>query len=373
MALRIVLTGGGTGGHLFPLTTVAKKIKEIVGKRKKIEFMFMGPAGELEKEIMENDQIQCKNILSGKMRRYVSPHYVIDLLKLPIGLIQSLWHLLWFMPDAVFAKGGFASVPVVIAARLYRVPVLIHESDAIPGLANKFLGSISNKIAITFERARMYFPSPRTLTTGNPVRQEVLGGSREKGREILNLHKEFKPVIFFIGGSQGAKIINDLVLEYLNDLLEKYQVIHQTGKSHYNYAVKEAQRKGFKIEHSDYFPVAFFKDELKHVFALADVVISRAGSTAISEIAANRKACILVPIKKSANDHQRINAFEVSKAGGAIVLEEDNFKKNILLHKIDDLLDNPQVRQKVETNIAKFYHPKATEKIAKELLSFSKK
>lgn len=373
MALRIVLTGGGTGGHLFPLTTVAKKITEIEGEKRKVDFMFMGPVGELEKEIMESNQIQYKNILSGKIRRYISPHYVVDLLKLPLGFIQSLWHLLWFMPDVVFAKGGFASVPVVMAARLYRIPVLIHESDAIPGLANKFLGSISNKIAITFERARMYFPSPRTITTGNPVRQEALGGSREKGREILNLHKEFKPVIFFIGGSQGAKIINDRILEYLDDLLEKYQVVHQTGKSHYNYVVREAQRKGYKIEHSDYFPVAFLKDELKHVLALADVVVSRAGSTAISEIAANRKACILVPIKNSANDHQRINAFEVSKGGGAIVLEEDNFKKNILLHKIDDLLDNPQVRQKVETNIGKFYHPDANEKIATEILSLLKK
>ncbi|MEA2006952.1 MAG: undecaprenyldiphospho-muramoylpentapeptide beta-N-acetylglucosaminyltransferase [Patescibacteria group bacterium] len=372
MAKRIVLTGGGTGGHLFPLTTVAKKIREIHGGEEKIDFLFVGPVGELEKEVMDANQISQKNIKCGKLRRYASAQYITDLLKIPIGFIQALWHLLWYMPDAVFAKGGFASVPVVSAARLYGIPVLIHESDAIPGLANKFLGSISNKIAITFERARMYFPSPRTITTGNPVRMEVVNGDRQRGRDTLNLHKEFKPTVFFVGGSQGAKIINDRVLEYLDELLEKYQVIHQTGKSHYNHAVREAQRKGYKIEHSDYFPMAFLKDELKDVLALADVVVSRAGSTAISELAANRKASILVPIKESANDHQRINAFEVSKAGGAIVLEEDNFKKNILMHKIDELIENPKIREKVEAGIAKFYHPDATEQIAKEIISLLK-
>ena len=371
MALRIGLTGGGTGGHLFPLTTVAKFIKEHYGQDQEVDFMFFGPISDLEVEIMDKNFIPYKKVMSGKMRRYVSANYLVDLFKLPIGIIQALWHLLWFMPDVVFAKGGFASVPVVMAARLYRIPVLVHESDAVPGIANKFLGSISNKIALTFKRAKIYFPKQRTIVTGNPVREESFGGSRDRGREFLKLRKEFKPVIFFIGGSQGAKLMNDRILSFLGDLLKKYQVVHQTGKAHFDYIVHEAERKGYKIEHSDYFPIAFVGDELRDLMALADVVVSRAGSTAISEIAANEKASILVPITKSANNHQRINAFEVSKEGGAIALEEDNFRRNLLLHHIDELISNPKVREKIEKNVVKFYHPNATERLAGEIVELA--
>lgn len=371
MALRIVLAGGGSGGHLFPLATVAEHVRNMI--KGKTEFIYLGPKNALEKEVMEKHNIQHKGILCGKLHRYLTPRYFLDIIKLPIGIIQSLFLLLRYMPDAVFAKGGFASVPVVIVAKIYGIPVLIHESDSVPGVANKFLGSIANKVAITFERARIYFPVHKTVLTGVPVRTEVLNGDPQKAREMLGIRKEVKPTIFIIGGSQGASLINEKILLNLKELLKHYQVIHQTGVSHFDFVKMSAEKQGFKIEHSDYYPISFVREGINDIFALADVVISRAGSTAISEIAANSKPSILIPIAHSANSHQRINAFEVSKADGAIVLEESNFRKTMILHNLQKIITDEVLRNKLKQNVAKFYHPDATERLANELIEMAEK
>ncbi len=373
MSLRVVLAGGGTGGHLFPLVTVAKHLREDLVTKGGTQFLYVGPKGDMERQVMENSKIRQKTILTGKLHRYLTSKYFLDIFKMPMGFIQSLWILLWFTPDVIFAKGGFASVPVVLAAKAYGIPVLIHESDAVPGLANKFLGSIANKVVISFERARMYFPPSKTILAGIPIKKEAINGDPEKGREMLGLHKEVKPIIFFIGGSQGAQVINERVLLILPDLLKRYQIVHQTGSAHYDYVVSEAQRKGFKVGHSDYYPIAFIGGELKHIFALADVVVSRAGATAISEIAANNKPSILVPITKSANDHQRINAYEVSKAGGAMAIEESNFQEHILLHNLDQITNDEEIKRKMREGIKGFYFPHATEQIAQELVKLARK
>ena len=366
--LKIVLTSGGTGGHLFPLLSVAAKVKELVGTEATVEFLFMGPSGEMEAEIIGSSGVLIKKVTSGKLRRYFSFHYLIDIFKIPLGVVQALWHLLWYMPDVVFAKGGYASVPVVFAARLYRIPVLIHESDARPGLANRFLGSIASKICVTFDRARIHFPKSKTILTGNPINPNVLGGNAQAGRNFLRMRKEVKPVVLFLGGSQGAQVINERVIENLKDLLKYYQVVHQTGRLNYDWAVEGAERLGYKIEHSDYFPIAFIKDEMKDLLALADVVVSRAGSSSIAEIAATGKPAILVPIRRSANDHQKINAFEISREEGAVVLEEVNFRKSMLLHSLNKISQDENFRNRLKTNISKFYQPDAADRIAKEII-----
>ena len=373
MSLKVVLAGGGTGGHLFPLVTVAKYIEKDLMTKGGAQFLYIGPRGAMEKEVMTKNNIPQKTILTGKLHRYFTPRYFLDIFKAPLGTLQSLWILLWFTPDVVFAKGGFASVPVVIAAKMYNIPVLIHESDAIPGLANKFLGSIANKVIISFERARMYFPKSKTVLAGVPIKEDAIDGDAKIGRELLNLHKEAKPVIFFIGGSQGAQIINERVMLILPELIKKYQVIHQTGKSHYDFIVSQAQKQGYKIGHSDYYPIAFIGEELKHIFALADVVVSRAGATAIFEIAANEKPSILVPITNSANNHQRINAYEVSKGGGAVAIEEANFQEHLLLHTIDQIVGDQEIRSKMQEGIKSLYFPHSTEQIAEELVTLAKK
>jgi UDP-N-acetylglucosamine--N-acetylmuramyl-(pentapeptide) pyrophosphoryl-undecaprenol N-acetylglucosamine transferase len=372
MKVKIVLSGGGTGGHLFPLITVAKKLKELAQTDgKEVEFLFIGPDGDLETQIMEENNIKKKKIFCGKLRRYFSFHYFIDILKIPLGFFQAFWHLLWFMPDAVFAKGGFASVPVVVAAKLLFIPVLIHESDSVPGLANKFLGSLANRVAINFKRAEIYFPPHKTFIAGVPVKDTAIGGNKEEARSFLNIKKEIKPVVLFLGGSQGAKIINEKVVFNIDALVKKYQVVHQTGISGYEDAVKEAERRGYKIGHSDYFPISFVGKELKDIYALADVIVSRAGATNIAEIAANGKPLILIPIENSANDHQRINAFEVAREKAAFVLEEENFSINTLLHTLDQIFRDENMRIKLSENIRKFYYPEASEKIGREVLNLA--
>ncbi len=371
MAIRIVLTGGGTGGHLFPLATVADFMKEKYSSQEEIEFLFIGKGEEMERQIFTPRLIPIKKILTGKFRRYFSWKNFSDFLKVPLGIIQSLWHLLWYMPDVVFSKGGYVSLPVILAARFYRIPVIIHESDAVPGFSNRVAGVLAKRIAISFERAKFYFVAEKTFLAGVPVRKEALDGDKYKAMEILGIKKESKPVVLFIGGSQGAQIINEVVLDAINELTERYQVIHQTGKIHYEAVIKEAGQRGQKIGHGDYYPVAFFGNEIGHLLALADVVVSRAGATAISEIAANQKPCILVPINLSANDHQRINAFEIAQAGGAIVLEEENFKKNLLIKKINQLMNDVEMREKMVKELAKFYHPDAVQKISKEIIDIA--
>jgi UDP-N-acetylglucosamine--N-acetylmuramyl-(pentapeptide) pyrophosphoryl-undecaprenol N-acetylglucosamine transferase len=370
MAKRVVLCGGGSGGHIFPLITVVKYLKKNYGENN-FEFLFIGPKGEFDGKFMAENNIPSKNILCGKLRRYFSLKYLVDFSKMPIGFLQSLWHLLIFMPDVIFSKGGFASVPVVLAAKIYRIPVVIHDSDSVPGIANKFLGSIADAVGINFEKAKRYFPNNKVFFAGIPIKEESIGGSKNKARELLGIKKEIKPVVLFLGGSQGASAINEVVIKSLKELTRKFQIIHQTGTNHFEEMKERAQAKGYKIGHSDYYPLAFIGEELGDILALADIVVSRAGATFIAELAANRKATILVPISRSANDHQRMNAFELSREKAAIVLEEGNFNQNMLIHYLDKIAFGRDYKLNLAQNIEKFYYPKSAEILAEKIMEIS--
>ena len=365
--IKIVLAGGGSGGHLFPLVAVSEYLKKYHSE-KGLDFIFYGPGGKMEQEIMSAHNIKQRRITAGKLRRYFSWKYFIDIFKIPMGIIQAMFWLLVDMPDVVFAKGGYSSVPVVLIARLYRIPVLIHESDAQPGLANQFMASLAQRVAVTFERAKIHLPPSKVIYTGNPVSDRVLNGDPEEGRRILGMKKSVKPVVLILGGSQGAQFINKRILKALDKLIKEYQIIHQTGTANYEDVVRVAQRKGYKIGASDYYPLGFIGDELKHFYALADVVISRAGSNSISEIAANKKPSILVPITHSANNHQRLNAYEVARVGGAIVLEENNFKTNLIMLRLRQLTQDEKLRKQIIEGIQRFYNPDATKLLAEEIL-----
>ncbi len=372
MKKKIVLAGGGTGGHLFPLLTVTKYLRDNYDLEKEFEFLFIGPKGEFEERLMKDASILQKNIQCGKLRRYFSLYYFFDLLKIPIGFSQSLWHVFRFMPDVVFAKGGFASVPVVLAAWIYNIPIVLHESDAVPGIANKFLGPMATLVALNFERSQIYFNPDKTFIVGLPVKIEVLGGSKEAARKFLSMEKQTKPTVLFLGGSQGAQSINKKVLEVIDKLIKKYQIIHQTGTKQFEKVTKEIQHKGYKIEHSDYYPVDFIGKELGDLLALADVVVSRAGATSIAEIAANGKPLVLIPIQKSANDHQRINAFELSKAKAAVVLEEQNFSKGTLLHYLEKIDKDEKFKETLSSNIKKFYFSDSAQTLSEAILRVMK-
>ncbi len=362
--MKIVLTGGGTGGHLVPLVVIAKKIKE---KNPEAQFLFIGPAGAMEKKIIGGAGIPMKKIATGKMRRYFSFQNLVDFFKVPFGILQVLCLLLWNMPDAIFSKGGYASVPVVLVGWLYRIPILIHESDANPGVSNSILAKFANRVAVAYSQAEIYFPAEQVVLTGNPLREDIVQGEAQKARELFSLI-ESKKVIFVWGGSQGSKIINDNILEVLPELLREYQVIHQTGENNLKEVKKKAGELGIKAGREGYFPLAFIEEELKDILAVSDLVISRAGSSSISEIAANRIPSILIPLENAANNHQRMNAYAIAKIGGTVVLEEANLRGHILLGKIKEILTNDEFREKLRNNVGKFYHADATEKIAEGLL-----
>ncbi|MFA5962163.1 MAG: undecaprenyldiphospho-muramoylpentapeptide beta-N-acetylglucosaminyltransferase [Parcubacteria group bacterium] len=366
--MRIVLTGGGTGGHLTPLIAVAKKIREIVPE---VEFYFIGPKGKLEDEIMGRENIPIRNIQAGKLRRYFSFQNVTDFFKIPFGILKSMWLLLVLMPDAIFSKGGYASFPVVVVGWLYRIPIMIHESDSNPGLANSMLGKFSDRVAVSYPEAEKYFPAAQVVLTGNPLSEKITQGDVNRARQTFNL-TESKKVIFVTGGSQGAKSINDKILRILPQLLHKYQIIHQTGEHDFENVVHMAGELGFKAGREGYYPIAFIKENIEDVLAVADLVISRGSATTISEIAANKKPAILIPLETSASDHQRMNAYSLARIGGCIVMEESNMGEHMLLEKIDELMENEALREKLAENIATFYHPDATEKIAQGILGMIK-
>ncbi|TSC53680.1 MAG: hypothetical protein LiPW39_139, partial [Parcubacteria group bacterium LiPW_39] len=340
--MRIVLTGGGTGGHLFPIIAVARELKNLVqqnvfqippGEGATIEFMFIGPE-TIGEEMLASEGIVHKTIMAGKFRRYPSMQNIFDIFKIPLGFLQSLWHLFFFMPNVVFSKGGYGSVPVVLAAWVYHIPILIHESDAVPGVANKFCAKFSKRVAISFNEAAKYFKEGKTALTGNPVRSGILGGSKEQAKNIFGLSGQ-KPVLLILGGSQGAQALNDVVFEALPSLLGRCEIIHQCGPNNLD-SIKQLLEN--KIP-AGYFLYPFLnEEELRQAYGAADLIISRAGAGSIAEISALAKPSILVPLPNSAADHQNKNALEFAHFGATIVLEQMNLTPHLFQSQIFSLL-----------------------------------
>ena len=361
---RIVLTGGISGGHTFPLVAVARALRKKLSNN--VEFLFIGSEGSFENDAMIQENILTKYVLTGKWRRYFSLWNIIDPFKIPIGFIQALWHLLIFMPDAVFSKGGSASVPVVLAAWVYRIPVFIHDSDAVAGRANRFLARFASRVAIAYPGAYNFFPVRKTVLTGNPIREELLLGEGDRFVKQFGLSLE-KPILLVLGGSQGAQTLNAAILRILPQLLEKnIQVVHQTGNKNYENIVSSVETYGLKIGESGYVPRAFLSVfELADALKVATLVLSRAGAGSIAELAATKKASILVPLLGAANDEQRMNAYDVAALGGALVLEDTNLGEHILLEKIQEFLSQPELMRSMGEKLSPFYHPDAADVIAR--------
>ena len=371
--IHVLLTGGGTGGHTYPLIAVARALRKQNGDADTV-LRYIGPKGpmmEAERAAFEAEGIPATFISAGKVRRYAALQNVIDPFRTLWGIVQALYFLVRDVPDVVFAKGGYGAVPVVVAAWLYRIPIMIHESDAVPGVANRMMGKLARRIGITYHHAEQYFRRRKTALVGVPVRETVLHGDAARARERFHLMQE-RPVVLFIGGSQGARVINKAVIAALQQLHERVQVVHQTGEKNYDDVVHAAARKGFKAGRDGYTPVAFLTpEEMGDALAVADIVVSRAGASAIAEIAAYKKASILVPLNLSANDHQRMNAYEIAKVGGTVVLEETNIGRAMLTETIFNILDNLELRTTLEQRIAAFYHPLAADHIAQGLLEMA--
>ena len=367
--MRIALTGGGSGGHIYPIIAVAREIRRIAEEERilDLELFYFGPE-TLPPDLAEAEGIIASRITAGKIRRYRSFQNVIDIFKVAFGLIEALWKMLIVMPDVVFCKGGFGSFPVTFAARIYRIPVMVHESDAVPGRVNRWAGKWARRIAISFAEAADFFPKERTALTGVPMRSRISGGSRTEAQETFGAFSG-RPVVFAMGGSQGAAIINQTMVEILKDLLVEYEVIHQTGARNFDDLRLETTSIIEGGGEAYYHIVPFLdEDRMRSAYFLADIIVARAGGN-IFEIAAAGKPSILIPIKISAQDHQRANAYAYAGRGAAIVIEEDNLTPSVLLHEIRKLIADTERRTRMSKAARSFAKPDAARTIARELIS----
>ncbi|MBU3925685.1 undecaprenyldiphospho-muramoylpentapeptide beta-N-acetylglucosaminyltransferase [Patescibacteria group bacterium] len=369
--MKIMFTGGGTGGHFYPIIAVADALNKLVQEKKivKAEMIFASDA-PYDSATLLREGIKFKKISAGKLRRYFSLLNIIDAVKIPFGVIKALWTVYINFPDVIFSKGGYASFPTVLAARILGIPLIIHESDSVPGRVNAWAGKFAKRVAISFTETTKYFPEKKVALTGNPARKSFFLSAKEGAKEFLKLEEDL-PVIFFIGGSQGAKKINDTLLDILPEMLEKYQVVHQCGKKN----LKDVEyRSSIVLEKSNYksrYHYFGFLNEvsLRMAYGSADLVVSRASSGAIFEIAASSVPSILIPLPRAAQDHQKENAYLYSKIGASEVIEEMNLKPHILFSEIDRLINNKKELKSMSESAKSFAKPEAAQKIAKEIIN----
>ena len=369
--MKIAFTGGGTGGHFYPIIAVVEEINEIVQKRNLIkpELFYISNSAYEEKLLFQNE-VQYKHVFAGKMRRYFSLKNGLDFFKTLVGLPTALNILFRVYPDVVFSKGGYVSVPVVFAARILRIPVFVHDSDAIPGRANVWAGKFAKRIAVSYPEAIEYFKhKDKVAYIGNPIRKNI------KIADTLNSHDYFKlsptiPTILVLGGSQGAVHINNTMHSALSGLLNTYQVIHQTGKKNFE-AYKELV--GVELhghEHSGRYRAFPFLNELelRNAAGCADLIISRAGSGSIFEIASWGKPSILVPIPEGVSRDQRRNAYAYARLGATEVIEQENFTPHVLNSEVDGILSDPTIIEKMKAGARKIARPDAAHVLAEELI-----
>lgn len=323
---RILLTGGGTAGHVTPNIALLPRLRELG-----YEISYMGSYDGIEKKLIEELQIPYYGISSGKLRRYFDPKNFTDPFKVIKGYGEACRIMKKLSPDVLFSKGGFVSVPVVLAAKRYHVPAIIHESDMTPGLANKLCIPSAKKVCCNFPETIQYLPRDKAVLTGSPIRQELLRGERLHALRFTGLSAN-KPVILVMGGSMGAAAVNEAVRRILPTLLKEFQVVHLCG----------AGKLDPSLGHlAGYVQYEYIKNELKDLFALADIVISRAGANAICELLALKKPSLLIPLSAAASrGDQILNARSFEKQGFSIVLEEEEITNEALLQAVHTLYQN---------------------------------
>ncbi len=325
---HIVLTGGGTAGHVTPNIAMLPRLQE-----RGYQISYIGSYDGIEKKLIEELGIPYYGISSGKLRRYFDPKNFSDPFKVLKGYGEAKKLLKKLKPDIVFSKGGFVSVPVVIAAKHRKIPAIIHESDMTPGLANKLCIPSAVKVCCNFPETVSQLPPDKAVLTGTPIRQELMNGNRIAALEFTGLSTD-KPIIMIIGGSLGATAVNDAVRRILPQLLKSFQVVHLCGKDKLDKSLQNI---------SGYVQYEYIKKELADLFALADIVISRAGANAICEISALKKPNLLIPLSaKASRGDQILNARSFERLGYSMVLEEEQITDNTLYNAITELHHNRQ-------------------------------
>nr|WP_022772156.1 undecaprenyldiphospho-muramoylpentapeptide beta-N-acetylglucosaminyltransferase [Butyrivibrio sp. AE2015] len=345
---KIVLTGGGSAGHVTPNIALIPALKKAG-----YEIYYIGSYNGIEKKLIEDYNIPYFGIATGKLRRYFDPKNFTDPFRVLKGFTEAVKLLKRIKPDVVFSKGGFVSVPVVRAAGALKIPYLVHESDMTPGLANKLSMSGAKKICCNFPETMRLLPADKAVLTGTPIREELGLGDKEVGKELCGFEDD-KPVLMVIGGSLGAQSVNETVRYALPRLLPYFNVVHICGKE---------KMDNLKLTVPGYKQFEYVKNELKDIFAMADIVVSRAGANSICELLALKKPNILIPLStKSSRGDQMLNARSFEQQGFSLVIDNDDLDEDILVETIDDLYKN---REKFIENMNKSNLHSATNTIVK--------
>ena len=320
---RIILTGGGTAGHVTPNIALLPRLKELG-----YDIHYVGSYTGIEKELIEQLGIPYHGISSGKLRRYFDWQNFTDPFRVLKGFHEANKLIKVLDPDVIFSKGGFVSVPVVMAGKRNHVPTIIHESDMTPGLANKLSIPSATKVCCNFPETLAHLPADKAVLSGSPIRQELLEGDAEAAKKLCGFTED-KPVILIVGGSLGSVIVNDAVRAILPELLKEFQVVHLCGKGKLDESL---------VGTPGYVQFEYIQEELKDIFALTDLVISRAGANAICELLALHKPNLLIPLSANASrGDQILNARSFERQGFSIVLEEEEITNEVLLEAIHKL------------------------------------
>ena len=347
MRKKIILTGGGTAGHVTPNLALIEKLK-----RNGWQIEYVGSKTRIEKNMIAAVNIAFHSVSTGKLRRYFSWQNFIDPFKIMFGIIQAWYLLLRLKPDVVFSKGGFVAFPVVVGAWLNGIPVVVHESDMTPGLANKISFPFASKICLTFAPAQKHFKkTQKVAVTGTPIRDALFNGSQEKGLALCGFNKQ-KPCLLVIGGSQGANALNSCIRQALEKLCRCFQVIHLCGRGKIDKALQE--KKG-------YYQLEYATDELADLFAAAAVVVSRSGANALYEILALEKPHVLIPLPLAVSRGDQVqNARYFQEAGISLVINEAQLTPELLLDTLDQALET---QDEVIAKIKKRHIHSATDQI----------
>ncbi len=370
--MKIVFTGGGTGGHFYPIIAVAESVHRIVDHEKILDLsLYYYSDSPYDKQALFENGIQFRSIPAGKRRMYRSIQNFFDLFKTGMGFLTALGSLYFLYPDVVFGKGGYASFPVLLACRVLGIPVVIHESDCAPGRVNLWAGKFAKRIAVSYDEAGTYFPKDRVALTGQPVRTEIMEKKTDGAYAYLKLDPTV-PTILVLGGSLGAEAINNIIIDSLPQLISKYQIIHQTGVTNFKNVETQANFLLKGNEFADrYRPYPFLNVLAQKMAAgVSGLVVTRAGS-ALFEIASWGLPAIVIPIDESHGDHQRKNAFNYARHGCARVIEEGNLSPTILVAEVNRIFSNDIERKNMALSAKAFATPDAADKIARVLVEMA--
>lgn len=364
--MRILLSGESTGGHLVPIIAVYEELRKKtleLSVHDSVEFMLISTDSDFLKAFVQNTDIKYQAL---KMQ---SENQQTNIFTSITNFFRILFSIFDYMPDVIFAKGGYVSLPVVISGKILRIPVILHESDAIPKKIDEFMAHFAKRVAVSFEETKKFYNPEKVFFSGNPVDLSVAKADREESRKKLSINGS-KPVIFIIGGGHGAKEINDLVLEILPELLEKYEIIHQCGIGDYEKIRARIQSVSIPFI-DDYHLFPFLKQGMANAYAACDLVVSRAGANTVAEIMLVGKPSILIPLSDAGSDDQNRNAFFFAEAGAAILINEKNLKPHLFMETIDNVFASKLKIIEMMKAARQLARPEAASVVADEIIKLA--